>query len=68
MKNRNLRYYKTDSAAAPESFEEITRDMQRILKELHTALREYSAKLDVLMKHLSVPHEKPHLGQVSEER
>ncbi len=58
MHNHNLRYPKTDSTVAPEAFEEVARDMRRILKESHAALRGNSAKLDALIKHLNVPYEK----------
>ena len=45
MKDHNARLAQTDSATRPESFEEIARDMQRILRESNAALRENSRKL-----------------------
>ena len=59
MNAHNPRFPKTDSATRPESFEEIARDMQRILRESNAALRENSRMLKAIMKHLGVPYEKP---------
>ncbi len=59
MKDHNARLAQTDSATRPESFEEIARDMQRILRESNAALRENSRMLNALMKHLGIPYEKP---------
>ena len=67
MKDHNARLAQTDSATRPESFEEIARDMQRILRESNAALREINAKLDALMKHLGVPYEKSPSELTSEE-
>ena len=65
MNAQNPRIPKSEAATRPESFEEIARDMQRVLRESNAALRESNAalrensrKLDALMKHLGVPYEK----------